>query len=870
MSVETGGFEKRPPTQYVANLSFLDNTKEYSVHPIDRTETEQDFILIDPATPSIFAVNAITGAQKTVTVGDSDRYFEVETVGINSTGVTSTGATQVARDSGETTFDWQYKMSDAATVFKLEGSVDGVVWNDIATGKTSASGSFSTTVDAVATGDHNYIRVNITGAAGTASDTITLWATFQDMTYLINADPEDLQMSSVADWTFIVNRNVLAALREADSGTLTGTVQQFSDLAAPTGTGNIYKVSGKDTDGFGAYYVQDDTTTSTWLEIVDPTAHNNFDPSTMPHQLVRAADGSSYTFSSASWDARPAGDETLNPAPGYIGRQIADVGFYRNRLVLPSEEIVYLSQSGDVFNMWAAKATDVLDSDPLERAATTTNVNLLQFVATFRKLLFLSSGRAQFELESGANPLTPETALMSPATTYTASLIAKPKSMGDVLHFCAKTEGSAVVYEYFFQDTSLSNTGVDITRHIRTYIENDLYAIASDPTSTTLFALSTAAQHKLYIYRTFFEGQQKIQSSWGEYTFGTSEATAFIHGFTVFSNFVTLIIERDDGNIYLEQMPIERESRETGMPFMPQVDQRDELTGTYDSTNDETFWETVWEHNDDASVVIGSAGAIPGRTLQVSYPSKYLLTLASVAAGETLIIGETGSELTFTAHATTTTTANREFDISGNDVADAGELTTVLNDTTDGLGLTHLATDNGDGTVTIVPLDMTDTDISAPTGTAVTNATVTATQVKNLVAARGDHSAAAAFIGRDYTMDVELSKIWPRENDVPITTGRMSLKDVTVLYEKTGYFKIVVQADGDRPEKSYIFEGTIVGDADTAIDSPSVAEVGTFGHKKIMAKADTVQINIQNDTPEPCVITSLQWRGFFNETGRAG
>ena len=870
MSVTTGGFEKRPPTQFVANLSFLDNTKEYNVHGIDRTATEQDFILIDPVAPNILAVNSITGAQKTVTIGDSKKYFIIEQTDIDNTEIVDDDdgvdiEVQVAH--ADTQFDWGWQLSDAATGrFKVEGSVDGSVWNDIATGKGGAgSGTFSTTVDAVATGDHNYIRATMTTGAAGNTDTITLWATFKDKTYLLNADPEDIKLVSVADHTFIANRNVITRVSEADSGAITSTVQEFSDLPAASGSGNIHRVRGADTDGFGTYYVKDNGT-GDYIEIVDPTAHNNFDASSMPYQLVRAAGGASYTFQAATWNARPAGDETLNPAPGFIGKTLGDVGFYRNRLVLIASETCYLSQSGDVFNMWAAKATAVLDSDPIERGATTTDVNILQHVATFRKLLFLTSERAQFEMDSGRNPLTPTTAILSQATTYRATPIAKPVSMGDVLHFGAKTEGSAVIYEYFFQDTSLNNTAVDISRHIRTYINNDIFAMASDPTSTTMFLMSTAAQNKLYIYRTFFDDQKKIQSSWAEYIFGPAESNAFIHGFHVFSNFVVMLIERDDGNIYIEQFPIERESLVSPMPFMPLIDQRDDITGTYASGPDVTHWTTAWEHNDDAQVVIGTGGVIPGQTLSVAYTDKYTLTLATVLAGETLIIGGK----TFTAHATTTTTANREFDISGTDSADGDELVTVLNDATDGIGGTHLAS-NASGVVTVVPLDKFDGTIAAPTGTTISGATIVALEVDDLVAARGDHSAADAFVGRDYTMTVELSKIWPRDEDgVPITTGRLQLVDVTVLYEKTGFFELKITADGGRTSTSYFFEGKTLGSAELVVDSPTISEVGTFGHKKVMSKSDTVKIELINGNPEPCVITSAQWRGFFNEIGRNG
>ncbi len=523
-----------------------------------------------------------------------------------------------------------------------------------------------------------------------------------------------------------------------------------------------------------------------------------------------------------------------------------------------------LSQAGDVFNFFSQKATEVLDSDPIGRSAGTTKVNILEFATVFRKILFSTSPAAQFELSS-TTALSPDSAEMDQATSYTSSLIAKPANMGDVLYFPSKTEAFGVLYEYFFQETTLSNTAADVSRHVRTYLLNDIYQIEADSTSSTVYTLTTGAQNQLFIYRTFFDGTDKVQSAWGKYSFGATEANAFIHGFSVFSNYVVMVIERDDGNIYLEQMPIEREAIATGMPFMPLIDQREEITGTYNSAHDVTRWITTWGHSDDAQVLLGASGAIPGRQLAVSYPDCYTLTLASVAAGETIIIGGK----TFTAHATTTTTANREFDISGTDSADGDELVTCLNDATDGIGADYIAS-NASGVVTVRPLDgVGNTAMTAPTGTAV-GVTVTATLLNDMVAATGDHSAAAAYVGRDYTMTVELSKIYAREdNNVPVVTGDLRIRDLTLLYEDTAYFQLKI-TPGSRSAENYYFEGKELGDADLVVDAASVRSSGWYGHKKVMAEAGTVKIEIINDQPSPCVITSVVWRGFFNEIGRSG
>ena len=865
-SVVTGGYEKRPPLQTVAWLNFLDPTQTYFAHPIDRDATEQTFLLASDG--EILAVNAITGAQVTVSVGDTKRYYLIEEASLDSTGIVQIDAADMSIKTvalaAETTFDWGWKLSDATTGrFKVEGSVDGVTWNDIQTGVGGAgSGTFSTTIDAVATGDHNYLRVSITTGMATADDTLTLWATFKDLTYLDGVTTADLRFISVADNTFVTNRNIMTRLAEADSGTVTSTVQEFSDLPAASGSGNIHAISGTDANGFGKYFVIDDSATSTFIETTDPNAHNEFDQSSMPHRLVRATDGT-FTFSAADWTARQVGDEEVTEAPTFIGKTIQDVTFYRNRLTFVADEEIYCSQAGNVLDMWPEKAVEVLDSDPVTRAATTNEVNILKFATVFRKILFATSVRAQFELSSEGS-FTPESALFDQATSYTASPIAKPTAMGDVLYFPSTTPSFDVIYEYFFDDSTLSNTAANVSKHVVDYIASDILEIVTDPTTGTVFVLSSGLQNGLYVYRTFFDGAEKVQSAWCRYIFGATESDAFIHGIAVMSGFLVLVIERDDGEIYLEQMPIERETQNTVTGYTPFLDQREVLTATYDSTNEVSTWQTSYEHQDDVQVILGpsfSEGGIELTTL--FYPDKYVLTLASVLAGETLIV----NGLTFTAHATTTTAANREFDISGNDITDAGELTTLLNDATYGI-LTSTATDNGDGTITVLVDDAADGSISAWTGTAITNATVVATEIDDLVAARTDYSANPCWLGRMYEMSYTFSQQYWREqaNSPANLTGRLQLRDISLNVQDTGYLKITVTPTA-RTAYVYTFEGKTLGESTTLVGSASIATTAKV-KVPIWTNAETVDITVSNDQPGPSIVTSAAWRGFFNELSR--
>jgi hypothetical protein len=117
-------------------------------------------------------------------------------------------------------------------------------------------------------------------------------------------------------------------------------------------------------------------------------------------------------------------------------------------------------------------------------------------------------------------------------------------------------------------------------------------------------------------------------------------------------------------------------------------------------------------------------------------------------------------------------------------------------------------------------------------------------------------------------MTVELSKIYPRQQNSPILTGRLQLQDMTVLFAKTGYYKLQVTSSGSRDVKAYEFEGKILGGG-LSVDDATLEDTGSARHK-LHGRGDLTKLEFINDKPLPCVITSVQWRGLFNETGRAG
>ena len=96
-----------------------------------------------------------------------------------------------------------------------------------------------------------------------------------------------------------------------------------------------------------------------------------------------------------------------------------------------------------------------------------------------------------------------------------------------------------------------------------------------------------------------------------------------------------------------------------------------------------------------AKAITGAEATITANALV----TELTITLATFLVDGTITI----NDLVFTAHATVTTPANREFSISGNDTADGDELVTCINDAT--YGVPGVMASNNAGAVTLIATD---------------------------------------------------------------------------------------------------------------------------------------------------------------------
>lgn len=467
-----------------------------------------------------------------------------------------------------------------------------------------------------------------TGAAQTVN------ALSADAITYLTAGPWDFAAATIVDYTFIANKTVVVTMDATTAaGTFKGYKQEFSALPASPTTNDVWGIVGTLESAQQTYYVKWDG--AVWNECPKPGETTTLTATTMPYQLVRNS-GGDWTFSKATWAVRPSGDASVIPTPPFVGRTISDIFFAFNRLGVLVDESVYTTQTEDFLNFWPKKAATDLASDPLELTAPAAEVNVLRYAAPFRKAIFVTSDKAQFDVGGGSATTTVG---IDPSTFYESDPLCRPKAMGDVLFFASKTDRSAVLYEYLYSNDTVSNTALDVTKHCIGYIPPNVRQLVTAATPGRLFALPEDYRHTLYAYTTYWNGTEKVQSAWTRLTFGDSEDDAYIYSAGAIDNFVYILVARGT-QVCIEKFSADRQGADGTLGFAVLLDRRKALAGTYDAGNNWTTWTTPYLHGGIAQVVKGpSFPANAGARLAVTYPTTTTVRAPGDQTGSTCIVG---------------------------------------------------------------------------------------------------------------------------------------------------------------------------------------------------------------------------------------
>ena len=369
------------------------------------------------------------------------------------------------------------------------------------------------------------------------------------------------------------------------------SVQRFTDLPTVSPNGMVVEVKGDESTNFDNYYVNFVTNNGgaleegQWEETVEAGITFKYNYDTMPHVLIRQADGNfrfarvdgdTYTISGTDftlpkWGERTVGDLESAPNSSFIGTNINNVFFFRNRLGFLADDNVVLSRVSEFFNFFPETVLTVVDSDPIDVAASHTKVAILKNAVTMGEQLILFSDQTQFVLATSSDTLTPKTANVIVATEFESSDLVAPVGSGSSIYYLTDKGQFAGVREYITQENAAIKDAANITIHVPRLIPVNIFKFAVSTNEDVLVLLGSDNPNKLYVNRWLIgDNNRKILNSWSTYTFNASRSIKNID----FIGTDMFIVFEEANKVTLEKIPFEANFRETYADFEYHLDHK--------------------------------------------------------------------------------------------------------------------------------------------------------------------------------------------------------------------------------------------------------------------------------------------------------
>ena len=204
--------------------------------------------------------------------------------------------------------------------------------------------------------------------------------------------------------------------------------------------------------------------------------------------------------------------------PSFVGSNISNIMFYRNRLVCLCDNSVVTSQAGDFTNFFPATALTVSPSDPVDiETSSDYYANLYAGIQINNALLLLGEYN-QFLLTTDSDIFTPNTAKLSQISSYKFDTNSEPFMIGTNVGFLGNTETSTSMYEM----TNIFREGQTDVIEKSKLVSNSLadgYSMVSSSRETGLITLGNKNSNTIWLYKYFKENSQNdIQQAWFKWT----------------------------------------------------------------------------------------------------------------------------------------------------------------------------------------------------------------------------------------------------------------------------------------------------------------------------------------------------------------
>lgn len=600
--------------------------------------------------------------------------------------------------------------------------------------------------------------------------------------------------------------NAIAYLPTAPTAGLVGSSGSLVASGAPFNSTNAQVFGGS--GGAAADGADTATPESRWTRVAEPgQSGGKIDTTTMPVKLTRASAGN-FNLDPVTWDQRTSGSTDNNPAPRMFtsGQKITDTVLFRDRLFFVGGNAIAGSETADHENFFKDNYANIVDSDPIDRVISgEVNSSIIECLP-FRNAVWINTAAGmQFEMAASGEILTPATVSVTGTTRYRTVENIRSASAPPVLYLATERQDSVGIYEYFYDDLSVSSDAEDVTKHVPTLLPSLMRSMAASATAGVVAVVPTRG-YRVFLYKAAFDGnaRRRVQSAWGRAVFDSNYRIVDV---ATLGDDLWMIVEISAVVTTAAGSPTTITHANHGLSngntvvlsestSIPSVD------GSHVISNATTNTYTI----PVATTIAGTARYHTGNMILERLP---------------LSLYQEDEGWAYAVH------GDRRVKLTG--VHSAGTTTWTLPNNLGGNGSTLTKAVLGPA-------------FGASSGTVVTLTGYGATTVS----VSGDYSAGDAVLCRDFSVSVELSRPFVRDQGgAPLIADLLDIETIVVRYTNTSSFGLTTMQTNRADRTRNVDNGV----------TPASGKLATM----LNGEADAMSLSINDTTVRPLTISGIHY-----------
>lgn len=576
-----------------------------------------------------------------------------------------------------------------------------------------------------------------------------------------------------------------------------------------SGNGKIYYTAAPYLNFTSGYYRIISSTSKPYTKKVrSPDAFSVLDERRMPQKISFNAGGSPvWTANPISWEPRTSGNRYSNPGPSVFLSsdkqtarqvQIKAISTFRDRLYFAAEDVVFTSQLGVYEDLFLSDPSNIVSTDPIDIRASSNTFSEISSLTPFNTYLFINTlGNIQYELKGSQNQITPLTAEISPTAFYSTAKFIEPQLMGSLIYFF----DSAKLYLYLSSESQDLAVAQELTITCPDYLPNNYRGICVAPAQNYIIVTDDDNPNYTYFHASRFAGDRNLQNALFRYILNSNDS---IMSNQSYDDYLYSVIKRPTADVI--------------------------TVGTTTATN-------VGE------IPVGVATQTNRYYIEKSYLRSYSPSIPRLDRMIKIKLYDNNSDYTPDSNQT-----KIRVPITF-PYADISNIQLV----TDSTWSTDVDGDRAYEVVSPVAYFLKDTYIELIfNGRFVpinSSRTIDYTINRNV------------YIGLKFTMEVELSTQFVRDQNNNAIQGSLNLRSITLRHKKTGNYDVQVINRGRTPLISK-FTNQKVDDNQDLLNLENYEEEGEFT-ANILGFSDSTQIKIVSDYPTPVNIVNMELQGKF-------